>query len=117
MSQKTPVCVSFPTEQLARLDDVAGQLDRNRSWLVSKAVDEFLSRGRTSHFADPVDPRRKEATCPAFGRPEEAAGSGNSPLSGAGGTYFQHPIDRAAVQSKIESAERQRAAYLRGGKR
>jgi predicted transcriptional regulator len=51
---KIPVCISLPTEQLRRLDQVADAMDRGRSYVASKAIDAFLEQnsGRFSALQD-----------------------------------------------------------------
>jgi hypothetical protein len=43
LSFKVPVCISVHPEQLARLDQIAADLDRSRSWVASRALDAFLA--------------------------------------------------------------------------
>jgi hypothetical protein len=42
-SAKTAVCISLPTEQLRRLDRVADAMDRPRSYVTSKAIEQFIT--------------------------------------------------------------------------
>jgi predicted transcriptional regulator len=52
-SAKTAVCISLPTEQLRRLDQVADAMDRGRSYIASKAIEQFITTsGRFSALQD-----------------------------------------------------------------
>jgi predicted transcriptional regulator len=42
-SQKVPVTISMDSTQLARLDQIAADLDRSRSWVASRALGAFLA--------------------------------------------------------------------------
>jgi hypothetical protein len=42
-TQKVPVTITIPPDQLARLDQIAADLDRSRSWVASRALGAFLA--------------------------------------------------------------------------
>jgi hypothetical protein len=46
--KKLPVCVAIAPDQLARLDRIAAEKDRPRSWIVGRAVDEYLGRAEAA---------------------------------------------------------------------
>jgi predicted transcriptional regulator len=41
---KVPVCISVARDQLARLDAAAAAIERPRSWVCAKAIEQYLAR-------------------------------------------------------------------------
>ncbi len=44
----TPTSVRLTDEQIEALDEIAEREERSRSWLISKAVDEYIARAKKS---------------------------------------------------------------------
>lgn len=94
-SSKIPVCITVAPDRLARLDQVAAELDRSRSWLAGYAIEEFLSRSdgtAVTHGAHPSEPtplggRHGRSTMP--GTPLAAAGPGDASGARPGGDFTQ----------------------------
>ena len=47
-------CISLTEDQEIKLSKVASDLDRSQSWMVRKAVDEYLNRFYTDEQKKPV---------------------------------------------------------------
>ncbi|WP_433465795.1 ribbon-helix-helix protein, CopG family [Spirillospora sp. CA-128828] len=46
MSERRPTSIRLTAAQEQALDEIGKQEDRDRSWLIRKAVDEFIERHR-----------------------------------------------------------------------
>jgi hypothetical protein len=46
--KKLPVCIAIAPDRLARLDRIAAEQERPRSWIVGRAVDEYLGRAEAA---------------------------------------------------------------------
>ena len=99
MSQpsKIPVCITVAPEQLARLDQAAADLDRSRSWVTGRAIEEFLSR------SSPLG----EAAMPVLPGPPTTAGRG---LGAPPGSTF--PQKRSSRMSDLNQDVLARQAEL-----
>jgi predicted transcriptional regulator len=77
------VTAKLPDELASRLDDVAGRIDRSRSWIVREAVQEWLAE----------EQRRYELTLEALESVDE------------GRTFSQEEVEVRAEQRKRERRE------------
>jgi predicted transcriptional regulator len=63
--------VRLPDDVTAKLDDLASKLDRSRSWLVARAIEEFVAR--ESVIVDDILQGLAEADRGEFATDEEVA--------------------------------------------
>lgn len=46
MSERKPTSIRLTEEQAQALDEIGEREDRDRSWLIRKAIDEFIAKHR-----------------------------------------------------------------------
>jgi hypothetical protein len=118
-SQKVPVTISIDPHQLARLDQLAADLDRSRSWVASRAMAAFLAvtdsrspaQGLVSDaLAEPPGAGVVAASVPATARSMEnqMSSSDNSrkAQNGPAGIHLQHLV-RVQEAAKRQAADTQ----------
>jgi hypothetical protein len=96
-SQKVPVTISMDPTQLARLDQIAADLDRSRSWVATRALGAFLA------VTDSPSPHHRGS--PAAEAEPPGAGVRHTPVPRL--APMEHHLTRVAEAARRQAADAQ----------